>query len=101
GIRDDLVTGVQTCALPISPMIAELYATGRKAELQRLIVLASRGTLLVATPVLIVLLVAGRPILGLFGPAFATAWAPMAILSLGRSEERRVGDEGGGAGLAR
>ena len=27
GIRDDLVTGVQTCALPISCMIVNLYQT--------------------------------------------------------------------------
>jgi O-antigen/teichoic acid export membrane protein len=68
----------------VAPMIAELYAKGERAALQRLIVLASRGTLLVATPILLVLLIAGRPILGLFGPAFPVAWAPMAILCIGQ-----------------
>src|SRR5207244_9161770 len=29
GIRDDLVTGVQTCALPISRMVIEARAIGR------------------------------------------------------------------------
>src|SRR5207244_7515008 len=29
GIRDDLVTGVQTCALPISPLRGNLYLKGQ------------------------------------------------------------------------
>src|SRR5215216_4785770 len=35
GIRDDLVTGVQTCALPIYPLLAEAELEGLARSLER------------------------------------------------------------------
>src|SRR5260370_15696425 len=41
GIRDSSVTGVQTCALPISPM-ADLFAAGGKRVRPALVLLSAR-----------------------------------------------------------
>ncbi|MDB4914893.1 MAG: polysaccharide biosynthesis protein [Gemmatimonadetes bacterium] len=68
----------------VAPMIAELHAQKRYAELQRMIRLASAGSLIVATPVLLILVIFGRPIMGLFGPAFVQGLSAMLILSVGQ-----------------
>src|SRR5690606_40245533 len=84
GIRDFHVTGVQTCALPISTRIVlEEYGLGERAEeinrrAARLAVDAARRWSTPEQP---------RFVLGAMGPTTKT-------LSLTRSEERRVGKEG-------
>src|SRR5258708_15491959 len=70
GIRDDLVTGVQTCALPISPVRPETAAQANDSE--RRVAGVSRETAAEAPEI----------------PAF---WPNTSVW---RSEERRVGEEG-------
>src|SRR5207244_8618212 len=94
GIRDDLVTGVQTCALPISASAAYLTVSESFPLEARALAIAffyAVGTAIggVASPWLFGALVGsgdrGDVFLGyLFG----------AGLMIGRSEERRVGKEG-------
>src|SRR2546425_4419389 len=77
GIRDKLVTGVQTCALPIWTMLKRLYHLDHLYGL-----LLTFGVALV--------------IQGVFRNAFGSSGLPYAIpaeLTGGRSEERRVGKE--------
>src|SRR5690606_39731663 len=77
GIRDFHVTGVQTCALPISAMglisLPVMLRNGYNKELS-LGVISASGTLGQIIPPSIVLIVLGD--------------------QMGRSEERRVGKEG-------
>src|SRR5207244_8503165 len=80
GIRDDLVTGVQTCALPISG--AEQIGRGlskrpRRAEVE--LIRAGHGS--------------DRPVLAPVGGPGVSALCAADPCDL-RSEERRVGKEG-------
>lgn len=68
----------------VAPMIAALHAQGRRAELQRVLTLSARGVLAYAIPVVLVLLVAGRWILGLYGPAFVAGYLPLLVLAIGQ-----------------
>src|SRR5258708_24014256 len=75
GIRDDLVTGVQTCALPISSSSSRALSTGSQVEQEALEARLAGDPVLKAR--LEELAAGGRPFAGAYD----------------RSEERRVGKE--------
>src|SRR2546425_9555432 len=77
GIRDKLVTGVQTCALPIFPSgdAGDFHGIGDTTVTPTII--ASRGV----------------GFQDFYGRAFRRARRPTLKISAGRSEERRVGKE--------
>src|SRR5207244_5174253 len=83
GIRDDLVTGVQTCALPI-------YRVDGRVLLERTLEEADRREH------------SGRPV-GIGDKSSDRAMLAGRLLNEGRSEERRVGKgvERGGRGAVR
>src|SRR5207244_5773352 len=94
GIRDDLVTGVQTCALPILTMSQSLFGTGPNPVLDALNTNATYRTFTQAALVLgglatVVLIASGIGLLQMrpYGRVLAI-----------RSEERRVGKECGAGG---
>ena len=74
------VTAMMVMALA---MIADLHARGRTAELQRLVTVLSRASLVVSLPVVAILAIRGTTILGWFGPAFRVAYPVLVILSIG------------------
>jgi O-antigen/teichoic acid export membrane protein len=74
------VTAMMVMALA---MIADLHARGRTAELQRLVTLLSRASLVVSLPVVAILAIRGTTILGWFGPTFRVAYPVLVILSIG------------------
>jgi O-antigen/teichoic acid export membrane protein len=76
--------GVSALIFIALPMIADLHARARRAELQQLVTLISRGSIAVSLPVLLVLLVEGRTILGWFGPSFTSAYHVLVVLSGGQ-----------------
>src|SRR3712207_8274666 len=79
GIRDIGVTGVQTCALPISAADREALRRGMR--------FAIRGATLINAPMMLGLAAVAEPlVLTLFGEK----WLPATPV---RSEERRVGKE--------
>src|SRR5207244_6106924 len=93
GIRDDLVTGVQTCALPIStaplrPELVALYAVAVATGSGDDLVVAAERTLEVVCGV------ARMAVGGLF--RFDPAARALVVVAHRRSEERRVGNECGG-----
>jgi len=65
-----------------APMIADLYARRRTAELQRLIRLVMAASALVTLPVLLGLILFGPYILRLYGPGFEAAYPVLVVLSL-------------------
>src|SRR5207249_7500946 len=95
GIRDRNVTGVQTCALPISPgaTCAPTSASACAASLP-----ATRIRAMISG-----VLTSGSPVLGRFLPTYSGRVISAGTWRVGesrRSEERRVGKECGDAGRA-
>jgi O-antigen/teichoic acid export membrane protein len=67
-----------------APMISELYAQGRKEELQRLLKAGALGILAFSLPVALGMLLFGTMMLGLFGEAFIVGYPPLVILTAGQ-----------------
>lgn len=68
---------------PLMPVAARLHAGGQLEVLQRLVVRAARGILLVAMPTALVLVVFASPILDLFGTGFEGGTTAIRILAIG------------------
>jgi O-antigen/teichoic acid export membrane protein len=65
----------------LAPTVSRLHRFGQHAELQRLLRTASAGMCAVLVPMLIVLLLFGRPLVQLvFGPVYGDAWLPLVLL---------------------
>lgn len=77
-----LSLGVQAVVFVSVPMMAALYAQGRKPELQRLLRLSVAGGLLFLVPGLLVLIFGGRWLLGLYGPTFVQGYPILIALGL-------------------
>jgi O-antigen/teichoic acid export membrane protein len=76
----------------IAPTAARLWAAGDVRQLQRLVTMGARGALLVSVPIAIAFILAGDVLVKLiFGPAFAAAALPMAILSAGQIANAATG----------
>lgn len=65
------------------PVAAGLFARGDLRAIEVLGVRASRVAVLLALPVILVLVLAGGPLLSLFGPSFPAAAPALAVLALG------------------
>ena len=97
------VQGAQLVALSmglvnmvISPAIVHAYHDGDPQRLQRLSRQSARGAFLLALPIGMVLLIFGRPLLGLaFGETYVeSSYLPMAILILGQLFNVAMGSVG-------
>jgi O-antigen/teichoic acid export membrane protein len=73
------------------PMIAELYARGRLADLRRISRQIIRLSLMVSVPVFLALAVLGYWLLGLYGEAFVAAYPVLLLLSLSQLIAASVG----------
>src|SRR5207244_5391174 len=99
--RDDLVTGVQTCALPIfGGLFAGVFAAAAVilylGVSQRELVSSLHG---VAEEPLFIAAVGGLVLMALQALRWWVVMRPVLDLNYGRSEERRVGKEVGGRWL--
>jgi O-antigen/teichoic acid export membrane protein len=68
----------------IGPQIAELHAGGRERELQRVLRLGARVSLMFAAPVGVTLVVGSAVLLGWFGPEFMQGRAALTVLAVGQ-----------------
>jgi O-antigen/teichoic acid export membrane protein len=69
--------------LSFQPVAAALFATGDLAAIERLGVRASRVAVVLSLPIVAVFLLAGGPVLSVFGPGFSEAAPALAILAFG------------------
>jgi O-antigen/teichoic acid export membrane protein len=76
--------GITAVNSVLAPTIAALYAKDHKAELQKTLTFAARGVLAYTLPVVLVLVVWGKPILRLFGHEFGAAYPVLLILAIGQ-----------------
>lgn len=79
-LADLAVFGLTAANAITAPMISELYSSGRRAELQRLLTLSSRAVLVFTLAVGAVLVVGGHWIAALFGPEFTSGVGALWIL---------------------
>lgn len=89
-----VIFGILSVNMVFAPMIAELYAQHRMAELQKLVTLAARGIFAFSLVIGVSLAILGEWLLGLFGPAFTAAYPALLILIVGMLVNGFVGPVG-------
>jgi O-antigen/teichoic acid export membrane protein len=83
-ISDLVVFGLVAINSILAPMISELYHTGKKQELQRIITIAARAIFVFTLMVSVILAVIGKFLLSLFGLEFIVAFVPLLVLLCGQ-----------------
>jgi O-antigen/teichoic acid export membrane protein len=79
-----LVFGLMAVNAILAPMISELYYTGRRKQLQRIVALAALGIFAFTVLAGFLLVILGRYCLGFFGESFVAAHIPLLILLCGQ-----------------
>ena len=93
-ISDLVVFGLMAINSILAPMISELYHSGRKQELQRIITLAARAIFVFTLSASVILVVFGKHVLTFFGREFAVAFVPLLILLSGQLVNALAGSVG-------
>lgn len=78
----------------VAPQIGQLFWGDRRGDLERTVLRAVRRIFPPSLAVTVVLVVLGRPILGVFGPAFAAGWPALAIYAAGQLASVSAGPVG-------
>src|SRR6266699_3382260 len=76
--------GAQAVIFVVLPMVSDLHARGRQAELQLLVVRTVQGCAAITIPVVVLLLAGGRVVLHAYGPVFRDAYPILAVLTIGQ-----------------
>ncbi len=108
-LRDSEQAGIYSAALKVSnlilfaltavnsilaPIFSELFYTGQKKKLQRIVTLSARCIFVFTIVICVVLLVLGEFILRLFGDTFVVAYIPLSILLVGQVINSLAGSVG-------
>jgi len=83
-ISDLVVFALTAINAILAPMISELYHTGQKEKLQKIITLAARAIFVFTLVISIILIVFGKFLLSLFSLVFVVAYIPLLILLAGQ-----------------
>jgi O-antigen/teichoic acid export membrane protein len=83
-VADLLVLALTAVNSILAPMIAELFHTGQKEKLQRIIKFSARIVFLFTMLIAAVLIVFGKFMLSIFGVEFIASYEPMLILLVGQ-----------------
>lgn len=84
--------GREAVNMAIAPIVAEMFTSGEKKRLQRMINKSILAVLVFALPVALVLLLGGKLIIPfVFGQEYASAYLPLAILCLGQLANASMG----------
>jgi O-antigen/teichoic acid export membrane protein len=87
--------GVTSIMFIATPMIAELYAQGRRADLQRLVTTVGLLNMMFTLPVLAGLVLGGRFILGWYGRSFPDVFPVLVVLATSQSIVAMLGTTAG------
>lgn len=74
--------GVTAIVFVAVPMVSDFHATGRRADLQHLVTLVQRASVIVSLPVVALLVLEGQTVLGWFGASFVAAYPVLLVLSI-------------------
>jgi O-antigen/teichoic acid export membrane protein len=91
---DLVVFGLLAVNMIAAPMFAELYAQGKRRELQRVLATAAVGICVLSLPVAAFLGLCGRFMLGLFGEGYAEAYPVLLVLLCGQTFKALAGPVG-------
>jgi O-antigen/teichoic acid export membrane protein len=83
--------GVAAIVFVAVPMVSDFHATGRRADLQHLVKLVQRASVVVSLPVVALLVVEGRTVLSWFGASFVAAYPVLLVLSIAQFIAAGVG----------
>lgn len=87
--------GQQVISSVLAPHFAHMHAAGEHERLQRLVTASSRVILALTLPVVVLLIVFGKPVLiGFFGREFESAYWPLVILCFGQLLNASMGPVG-------
>jgi len=90
-----VVFGLYSINQILHPQFAKLHSIGDKKKLQQLVSTSSKIILAIAIPPVLILTVAGEPLLKfVFGDAYASGALPLAILALGQLANASFGSVG-------
>jgi O-antigen/teichoic acid export membrane protein len=87
--------GLSAADFVYMPRIAALFQQEKKRALQEMLRQASRQILLISVPVILLLAIAGKMLLGWFGDSFRDAYLPLVILLAGQAVNAATGMVGG------
>lgn len=74
--------GVTAIVFVAVPMVSNFHATGRRTDLQHLVTLVQKASVIVSLPVVALLVFEGKTVLGWFGANFVAAYPVLVILSV-------------------
>lgn len=77
-----------------APMLAGTYSRGDHAGMQSLFKTSTRWSILTTLPFFVVIGVAAKDVLRVFGPGFAVAWIPLIVLASGQLVNAGTGSAG-------
>ncbi len=86
--------GAAAVIFVVLPVVADLHARGRRADLQRLVVRSVQGCAALSVPVVVLLFAAGDVVLRLYGSAFADAYPIVLVLSVSQLMAWTIGIPG-------
>lgn len=87
--------GLSAADFVYMPRIAALFQQEKKRALQEMLRQASRQILLISVPVILLLAITGKMLLGWFGDSFRDAYLPLVILLAGQAVNAATGMVGG------
>jgi O-antigen/teichoic acid export membrane protein len=87
--------GANAVSVMGAPMIAQLWAENRRADLQRLMRHYIRLSMVVSLPVLLVLALGGNFLLGLYGEPFRAAYPALMVMAVSQLIVATVGTQAG------
>jgi O-antigen/teichoic acid export membrane protein len=90
-----LALGLAAMNTHYAPAMSTAYSKGNMQELQRLATTTARVALALSTPLALILVLMGGPVLSLlYGPAYANAALPLAVLVIGQVINASTGPVG-------
>ncbi len=90
-----LVFGANSVSFVVQPIIANLWASGRHRDLQRVLRDVARANLLLAMPLFLGLVLFGSFVLSLYGDAFRIAYPLLVLLALSQLTAGVIGSTSG------
>lgn len=83
-IGDLVVFALASANVIVGPLIAGLYARNDIVGMQHMLATLSKGVMLLTVPLVLVIVLFGRSILGFFGEDYLSAYVPLLILVCGQ-----------------